>query len=475
MYFDSFAYFLFLPVVWMVYWLIPSRASTGRRMWLLAVSYFFYACWDVRFLALLIFSTALDYFSGWMIGDSDTSWKRKMWLWISIVVNLGFLGFFKYYNFFVVEFQHFTDRLGWHFSASLLEVVLPVGISFYTFHGLSYVIDIYYKRIEVEKDPWVYGLFVSYFPLLVAGPIERAHHLIPQIKALPKWDMELAKDGLRQIMWGILKKVIVADQCALWANEAFLHVKGHHSWQLTAGMVAFAFQIYADFSGYSDVALGSSKLFGIRLLKNFKFPYFSRDIAEFWRRWHVSLSSWFRDYVYIPLGGSKGGKLQQIRNVFIIFILSGFWHGANITFVVWGALHALYYMPLMWLQRHRKHTLADAQLRGGDLLSMLITFAMVNVAWVFFRAENMGQAIGYLKVMVTGGNSKVMDMPDNGMLVGIGIAVLLAVEWWNRTEEHGLVKLKECKPVLRWAVYTMGILVFMLFAGKHQPFIYFQF
>ena len=360
MLFNSVNFALFLPIVFGLYWFVAARNLRFQNNLLLAASYFFYACWDYRFLFLLIFSTLLDYFTGLKMADADNPNKKKFWFWLSISVNLGFLGVFKYYNFFATSFAAaFGIENVW-----TLKVILPVGISFYTFHGLSYVIDIYKNRIKPERNFTDYALFVSFFPLLVAGPIERATHLLPQILTKRQFDYSKAVDGLRQILWGLFKKIVIADTCADYANQIFNHSADYSGSTLVVGAVFFAFQIYGDFSGYSDIAIGTARLFGIELLRNFAFPYFSRDIAEFWRRWHISLSSWFRDYLYIPLGGNKGGTMMKVRNTFIIFLVSGFWHGANWTFIIWGGLNALYFMPLLLLDKNRTNLGTDAEGRA---------------------------------------------------------------------------------------------------------------
>lgn len=354
MFFNSLNFAIFLPIVFIFYWFFSNNSKKNQNLILILASYYFYSCWDWRFLFLLVFSTFLDYFTAIKIEENEKKSMRKFWLWLSISINLGLLAVFKYYDFFAVSATEFINGFGFHVEPILIKLILPVGISFYTFHGLSYIIDIYYGRIKSERNFIDYSLFVSYFPLLVAGPIERATHLLPQLKVKREFNFEKAKEGTYQIVWGLIKKVVIADTCALYANEIFDNYSTMNSMSLILGAVYFAFQIYGDFSGYSDIALGTSKLFGIDLLKNFDYPYFSRDIAEFWRRWHISLSSWFRDYVYIPLGGSKGSKLFQLRNVMVIFLLSGFWHGANWTFIVWGFLNALYFIPLLLLKKKQK-------------------------------------------------------------------------------------------------------------------------
>ncbi|MFN5628051.1 MAG: MBOAT family O-acyltransferase, partial [Bacteroidota bacterium] len=324
MLFNTIGFAIFLTIVFFLYWFVANKNLIVQNSLLLISSYYFYSCWDWRFLFLLIFSTLLDYFTGNKMSESNKKVSKKFWFWLSILINLGFLGIFKYYNFFAESFAAFLENFGLKVNPFTLNVILPVGISFYTFHGLSYVIDVYKERIKAEKNFIDYAVFVSFFPLLVAGPIERATHLLPQIQKKRIFVYSKAIDGLRQILWGLFKKVVIADQCADFANEFFNNAENYSGSSLLVGAIFFAFQIYGDFSGYSDIASGTARLFGIELLKNFSYPYFSRDIAEFWRRWHISLSTWFRDYLYIPLGGSKGGNWIKIRNTFIIFIVSGF-------------------------------------------------------------------------------------------------------------------------------------------------------
>ena len=323
---------------------------------IVVASYVFYGWWDWRFLSLIIFSTLVDYWVGKQLGKTDVARKRKTLLWMSILVNLGFLGFFKYYNFFAENFVAAFTFFGADIQPNTLDIILPVGISFYTFQTMSYTIDVYRKNLKPTNDFVAFSAFVSFFPQLVAGPIERATNLLPQFYQKRKFDYAQAVDGMRQILWGLFKKVVIADNCAVYANEIFNNSADYNGSTLLLGAIFFTFQIYGDFSGYSDIAIGTARLFGFNLMQNFAFPYFSRDIAEFWRRWHISLSTWFRDYVYIPLGGSRGGTLMKVRNTFIIFIVSGFWHGANWTFIIWGALNAVYFLPLLLTKRNRKNT-----------------------------------------------------------------------------------------------------------------------
>jgi len=478
MLFNSLSFALFLPIVFFVYWFVLGKKLVLQNGWLLIASYFFYGCWDWRFMLLLIFSTALDYYSGLKIAQhKENDRLKKIWLILSVGLNLGFLGVFKYYNFFISSFSDLLNAAGATVHINTLNIILPVGISFYTFHGLSYVIDIYYNKIEPEKDAINYGLFVSFFPLLVAGPIERATHLLPQIKKSRDFDPLAAREGLRQILWGLFKKVVIADNCAGLVNDIFDNPSAHNSGTLLFGAFLFAFQIYGDFSGYSDIALGTARLFGVRLLKNFAFPYFSRDIAEFWRRWHISLSSWFRDYLYIPLGGSQGGLGLKIRNTFIIFLVSGFWHGANWTFIVWGFLNALYILPLLIFDRNRSNLAIAAQGRFlpnlGEIFNILLTFGLTCLAWIFFRAENLTDAFTYLGGIFAFSGWQISNFSSSLLAL---ILFLTAVEWWGREGNFALERVKnwQLKPA-RWAFYLLiGLLIF-LYQGKSHEFIYFQF
>ena len=404
--------------------------------------------------------------------------KRKVWFWTSVCVNLGFLGVFKYYDFFISSFADLLDNFGISWDPYTLQLILPVGISFYTFHGLSYIIDVYNRKIEAEQKWIVYAVFVSFFPLLVAGPIERATHLLPQIKRYRIFDTNLALHGLKQILWGLFKKVVIADNCAEIANQVFVNAAAADSLTLAFGAIMFAFQIYGDFSGYSDIAIGAAKLFGIRLLKNFSFPYLSRDIAEFWRRWHISLSTWFRDYIYYPLGGSRMGKWLSIRNTFIIFLLSGFWHGANWTFIFWGLLNALFFLPLLLIGKNRKNVQIIASNKNlptlKELLQILNTFVLVTIAWIFFRAPSMSEAAIYLERMFT--VVKWQKPEVFNWTIVFFIQLLMLVEFIGRKSEFGFDGVLSLLPKpLRYLTYYSLIVLIFIFAGKEQQFIYFQF
>ena len=401
-----------------------------------------------------------------------------MLLSLSLITNLGLLGFFKYYNFFVENFIEAFSLFGNSIKANSLDIILPVGISFYTFQTLSYTIDVYRRKLSPTEDFISFAAFVSFFPQLVAGPIERATHLLPQFKKKRQFDYSKAVDGLRQILWGLFKKVVIADNCATVANDIFANSDGLSGSTLLLGGVYFAFQIYGDFSGYSDIAIGTSRLFAFDLKQNFAFPYFSRDIAEFWRRWHISLSTWFRDYLYIPLGGSRGSNGQTIRNVFIIFVVSGFWHGANWTFVVWGFLNALYFLPLLILKRNRINTndVAQGKILPSfyELVQMLSTFGLTIIAWIFFRAENINHAISYLFGIFS---SSLLSMPGyKKPFLFLMIILFLLIEWKGREDKHALeyfgLKWKRALRILFYALITYFTL---LFGGTQENFIYFQF
>jgi alginate O-acetyltransferase complex protein AlgI len=481
--FNSLSFAIFLPVVFLLYWYGTKGNLKIQNVLLLLASYFFYSCWDWRFLFLLVFSTGLDYFTGFKIDKANSTKHRKFWLWLSISANLGFLGTFKYYNFFAQSFADFVSGLGVGVNIYAINVILPVGISFYTFHGLSYVLDIYYKRINAEVNFIDYSVFVSFFPLLVAGPIERATHLLPQIKRERNFDYSNAVNGMRQIIWGIFKKVVIADNCATYANQIFSNPSEFSGSTLVVGAFFFTIQIYCDFSGYSDIALGTARLFGIELLQNFSFPYFSRSIAEFWRRWHISLSSWFRDYLYIPLGGSKGGNWLRIRNTLLIFVVSGFWHGANWTFIFWGLLNAILIMPSILLGTNR----ADLEMvaKGKhfpsvrEFCSIALTFILINFAWIFFRSNTLSDAFIYISKIFS---VTIFSFPRfSGMMSSIStlllIALLFVFEWAGRFKRFPLEDIQHHLPrKFRWSIYFALVCLIGIFMQTHETqFIYFQF
>ena len=478
MLFNSIDFAVFLPIVFVLYWFVVNRDLKRQNLLVVFASYVFYGWWDWRFLFLILFSTVVDFRVGLGLETQDDQKRRKLLLLCSILVNLGLLGFFKYYNFFLANFVDAFSFFGQEIGASSLKIVLPVGISFYTFQTLSYTIDVYRRKLEPTHDFVAFAAFVSFFPQLVAGPIERATNLLPQFFAPRRFQYEKAVDGMRQILWGLFKKIVIADNCAEYANEIFNNSAGQSGSALVAGAFFFAFQIYGDFSGYSDIAIGTSRLFGFNLMRNFAFPYFSRDIAEFWRRWHISLSTWFRDYLYIPLGGSKGTVWMRVRNTFIIFLVSGFWHGANWTFIVWGALNALYILPVMLTNRNRLRLDIVAQGKllpsVADALRILFTFCLTLLAWVFFRAESVGHAFAYLAGIVS---PTLFSIPNGLPKVTLGLIVaMLVLEWLGREDEYALARLGlTWTQPLRWSMYYALVLVILTMAGRPQEFIYFQF
>ncbi len=478
MLFNSIEFAVFLPLVFLIYWLLDNKDVKYQNIFLVVASYVFYGWWDWRFLFLIAFSSFVDYYVALLMSKTESNAKRKVFLLMSLIINLGFLGFFKYYNFFAESFANAFTLFGSHFDPYRLRVVLPVGISFYTFQTLSYSIDVYKKKLTPTNDIFSFFAFVSFFPQLVAGPIERATHLLPQFYKQRKFDYNKANDGMRQILWGLFKKIVIADSMAYYANTIFNNYADHSGSVLVVGAICFSFQIYGDFSAYSDIAIGTAKLFGFELMRNFAYPYFSRDIAEFWRRWHISLSTWFRDYLYIPLGGSRGTMLKKVRNTFIIFIVSGFWHGANWTFIAWGMLNALYFLPLLLSKRNRQNTDIAAENsflpNFKESFQILTTFIMTVIAWIFFRAETVKDALLYLEGIFDRSLFTYPDvMPHRKLLV---VAVFVFIEWIQRKKTHALDIQKEIPyRFIRWIIYCLLIFSIMWMGGIKQKFIYFQF
>ena len=481
MLFNSIDFAIFLPIVFVLYWFFTNRNIKLQNALVVAASYVFYGWWDYRFLSLIFFSTIVDYVIGRSLKSEENQKRRKLLLSISIIVNLGFLGFFKYYNFFLDNFITAFSFFGSEIKANSLNIILPVGISFYTFQTLSYTIDVYRRKLEPTNDFIAFSAFISFFPQLVAGPIERATHLLPQFYKKRTFNYTKAVDGLRQILWGLFKKIVIADNCAQYANEIFNNSTDYSGGTLALGALFFTFQIYGDFSGYSDIAIGTSRLFGFDLMRNFNFPYFSRDIAEFWRRWHISLSTWFRDYLYIPLGGSRGGTWMKIRNTFIIFIVSGFWHGANWTFIVWGALNAFYFLPLLLTNNNRNNLDIVAQGRilpsFKDIAAMFLTFSLTVLSWLFFRAENIGHAFQYISDIFKNPSSYLLlDTYLKYKTVLFLITLCMLVEWIGREGQYAISNLGlNWKRPFRYAMYYAIILAIFWFGGQEQQFIYFQF
>ena len=466
MLFNSIEYIAFLPIVFAIYWQLRNHLKLQNAFVVLA-SYVFYGWWDYKFLLLIAFTSLCSYVSGILIAKSEeVRAKSKFWMGTNIVINLGILVVFKYYDFFVSEFG---ELFGVSTESLLLRVILPVGISFYTFQALSYSIDVYRGNIKPTKDIIAFFAFISFFPQLVAGPIERATNLLPQFLQKRKFSYEQGVDGMRQILWGLFKKIVVADNCATYVDQVWSTYGTQSGSTLLLAAILFTFQIYGDFSGYSDIAIGTAKLFGIRLMRNFNNPYFSRDIAEFWRRWHISLTTWFRDYVYIPLGGSRNGQWRTIANTFVVFILCAIWHGANWTYLAWGLYHVLLFVPLILRHRTKQYKHTDATWR--QIPQILLTFALVVIGWIIFRAPSVADAWGYLCGMCS---NTLCALPCgvNGYTLWVGIAMIvlmLCFEWHFRKTD--------VVPVPRsvWVYFVLAGLIWW-FAGHHtSDFIYFQF
>lgn len=482
MLFNSIDFAVFLPIVFLLYWLLANKNLRLQNALIVLASYVFYGWWDWRFLSLILFSTLVDFTIGRKLKNEENKTKRKILLWTSIFVNLGFLGFFKYANFFLDNFKSAFSFFGSAITTNSLSIILPVGISFYTFQTLSYTIDVYKRKLAPTNDFIVFSAFVSFFPQLVAGPIERATNLLPQFYKKRTFEGSKAVDGMRQILWGLFKKMVIADSCAELANHIFNNSAEMNGSSLVLGAIFFTFQIYGDFSGYSDIAIGTSRLFGFNLMQNFKFPYFSRDIAAFWRRWHISLSTWFRDYLYIPLGGSRGGTWMKVRNTFAIFIVSGFWHGANWTFIVWGILHAIYFLPLLLTNKNRKNLEIVAQGNtlptAKEFLQILFTFSLTVFAWIIFRAKDMTHAFSYISGIFSSSLFEIPQLsdPKGAMITMLLIFVFICVEWLGRESQYALEHLGlRWKRPLRHAMYYTIIIALIWFSGKEQQFIYFQF
>lgn len=472
MFFNSIEFALFLPFVFFLYWFVAHRNLKTQNLLIVCASYFFYGWWDWRFLSLIFLSTIVDFQVGKQLEKQSNPQERKVLLWTSIGLNIGMLAFFKYSGFFVESFVDAFSLMGVKLSVRSLNIVLPVGISFYTFQTLSYTIDIYKRKLKPTTDFISFMAFVSFFPQLVAGPIERAKHLLPQFEKERTFAYDNAVDGLRQILWGLCKKMIIADNAAAIVNLIYGSSTEYGGSTLLLGTVLFAFQIYGDFSGYSDIAIGTARLFGFDLMQNFNYPYFSKSISEFWRRWHISLSTWFRDYVYIPLGGSRGSKAFVVRNTIIVFVISGFWHGANWTFIIWGLLNALFIIPsIIW--NHKKETNTGSMALLKSSLAMIGTFLLITFSWIFFRAESIGQAFQIVREVFS--SSLFTSPPDLGMgKPFFMIFLFLVIEWKGRKKRYAIEQ-PQMPTALRWCTYIVLLGAIALYAIQNQQFIYFQF
>ncbi|NQY10648.1 MAG: MBOAT family protein [Flavobacteriales bacterium] len=478
---NSIDFAIFLPIVFAIYWLLRENLKL-QNLLILAASYVFYGWWDWKFLALIFISSLLDYSIALELDRGGTTRQRKILLWSSVVVNLGFLASFKYYGFFVDNFVSAFSFFGSEIKPNTLNIILPIGISFYTFQTLSYTIDVYRRKIDSTKDIVAFFAFVSFFPQLVAGPIERAQNLLPQFYVKRKFDYSKAADGMRQILWGLFKKIVIADNCAKYANLIFDNSADHSGSTLVLGALFFTFQIYGDFSGYSDIAIGTARLLGIDLKKNFAFPYFSRNIAEFWRRWHISLTSWFKNYVYFPLGGSRGKTSVVIRNIFILFLVSGFWHGANYTYLFWGALNAIYFLPLLLFKTNRNNlgvvALGKTLPSVKEVLGITLTFTLTVFAWIFFRATSLDHAFGIIADIFSPSLFTIptIDGTGNAQTIIIVVAIFMLIEWLGREGEYAIEHWgTKYKTPVRYLLYYAITIALIWFKADEQPFIYFQF
>ncbi len=482
MYFDSIDFAIFFPVVFVLYWLLKNKKLYYQNALIVVSSYFFYGCWDWRFLILIFMSTVVDYVVARYLDTVQNEKSRKFLLIVSILFNLSLLGFFKYFNFFQDNFIAVFSLFGQEFTPLSLNVILPVGISFYTFQTLSYTIDVYRKDVIATRDFVSFSAYVSFFPQLVVGPIERSTHLLPQFYTKRIFDRSRAVDGLRQILWGLVKKTVIADNCAYFADVIFANGDGQSGSTIVLGVFFYTIQVYGDLSGYSDMAIGMAKLFGFDLRPNFRFPYFARDIAEFWRSWHMSLTSWFRDYLYIPLGGSRGGILKNLRNTFIIFIVSGFWHGANWTFIVWGALNAFYFIPLLIMNKNRRHIdiVASNKLLPTfkELRQMVTTFCLFTFSMLFFRAKDLHEVFIWINSVFS--KSLILEPHyldrDKSVIILLVVCLFFIIEWLGRENKYAIEKLGLKWPkAIRHLFYYLLTMLIIYYSGKNQEFIYFQF
>tara|TARA_R110002050_G_scaffold296426_1_gene456390 strand:+ start:36745 stop:38196 length:1452 start_codon:yes stop_codon:yes gene_type:complete len=483
MIFNSLEFFIFLPVVFVLYWLLSKKQLKVQNILILVASYVFYGWWDWRFLSLILLSTVVDFFVANKIYSNQIQSKRKIWLWISVIFNVGLLGFFKYSNFFIDSWIDMFSMLGYTIKSTwTLRVILPVGISFYTFQTMSYSFDVYYKKLTPTKDFLSFATFVSFFPQLVAGPIERASNLLSQITNKRTFSYKQSVEGIKLILWGLFKKVVIADALAPIVDDIFSNYTDYPASTLIIGVTLFSFQVYGDFSGYSDIAIGTAKLFGIELMSNFKFPQFSRNVAEYWQRWHVSLSTWFRHYVYIPLGGSRVSKLKSIRNICIIFLISGFWHGANWTFIFWGAFHALVFIPVFLMGRNAiyKDTVIGQNTFFPTLTEIgqvILTFGIVTFSRIFFRSESITDAFVFINRIFTNFSYETYNHPMGYRMIDYYVLIILFIlyEYAIRKDERSPFKFKS--KVVRFVAYTVMILAMLLFYddGVDRSFIYFQF
>ncbi len=480
MLFNSYEFLIFFPAIVIMYFLTPFK---WRWLLLLAGSCYFYMCWKPEYIVLMMFPSFIDYYVAMKMSATPDMARRKKYLWLSLTTNLGLLFVFKYFNFFNESFRALFESLNVSYAVPVANLLLPVGISFYTFQTLSYTIDVYKGAIQPERHLGKFALFVTFFPQLVAGPIERSSNLLPQLQSLRyKFDAGRVTDGLRLMLWGFFKKVVIADRLAASVNLVYNNPGEYYGLQVVLATIFFAFQIFCDFSGYSDIAIGAAKIFGVNLMKNFDKPYSAQSISEFWKRWHISLSTWFKDYVYIPLGGNRAIKWRWYYNLFITFLISGLWHGANWTFVIWGALHGFYLIFAIISRPYKDALIGLIGLNKRPLalkaLQIISTFALVNLGWLFFRANSLADAMLLLKNMfVFAPLASLFDFITPGALaINLMLITILELAHYLEKDKPFMLSLTSKPALIRWPAYvavTLAILYLSTSAG--QQFIYFQF
>ncbi len=489
MLFNSFEFIFFLPTVLIIYWFIVNKNLRLQNLFLVVASYVFYAWWDWRFLFLLVFISLSNYTLGLLIGKYKG--KKYFFLIIGLILNLGVLVYFKYFNFFISSFIDLISLTGYTIKSTTINIILPLGISFYTFLSISYLVDVYKNKIEAKKDVIEVLLSLSFFPIILAGPIERPANLIPQLSKKRNFDYAKISDGLRQILWGLFTKVVIADNLAIYTSEIFTNYSNYEGSTLLLGAILYTIQIYADFSGYSDIAIGIAKLFGIKLIRNFAYPYFSRDITVFWKRWHISLTHWFRDYVFLPIAFSVSRKIKKekvffIKSDYVIYIigiiitwfLTGMWHGANNTFIIWGLIHAFLLIIYHIQKKPRKKLFKRIGISNNNKLIVsiesIITFFIVVITWIFFKANTVSEASVIINNIFSNSLFSIPNLGSLKVIIIVLIFIFIIVEWIQRDKEYGL-EIKDAPFMLRWFSYLVFAFLILTYWGGEVDFIYFQF
>jgi alginate O-acetyltransferase complex protein AlgI len=487
MLFNSFIFAIFFIIVFIIYWSLCKKNLKIQNIFILTVSYIFYGWWNWKFIIIIILFTLFNYLTGIIIDTTEKKNKRKILLISNIIINIGLLGIFKYYNFFIDSFISILTLFGIKLNWRTLNIILPIGISFYVFQTIGYIIDIYYKRIDSTRNIIAFSAFVSFFPQLLAGPIGRSTQLLPQFFYKREFDLEKAKDGMRQILWGLFTKMVIADNCAVYVDKIFNNYETLPASTLSIGAIYFSIQIYADFSGYSNMAIGLARLLGFNLARNFSYPYFSTNISEFWKRWHISLSTWFRDYLFLPLAFSidrkfKSPTFMNIKSevwsysfaIMITWFFIGLWHGANWTFIIWGLIHGFY---LIWFnakknirKRYYNKYTSKHLVSRIRLIQILYTLSLTTIAWIFFRADNLFHAVKYIQKIMS---KTILTYPHNLKIIPL-IIFFIGVEWIQKNKQHGL-QINHLPVLFRWLSYYLLIFMIGYFGAEQKIFIYFQF